>query len=302
MTLPLLRSPGLVVALLTAITMVPWAQAAPDVRPETFAYASAPGVDPNLLSLDLYRVSGDISASRPVVVMVHGGGWRLGDKAHGASGAEKAGFFNALGAVYVSVNYRLSPAVRHPVHARDVAAAVAWVFDHIAGHGGDPDKITLLGHSAGAHLAALVGTDERLLAAHGHRPDQLAGVVLLDGAGYDIRRVLTGMPEGPMTALLYRDAFGDDPQTWADASPSTHVQPGEPLPPFLIFHTGRALSTAASREFAGLLRAAGGQAWSLPAVDKTHVSLNRDIGRPDDGPSRTIAEFLAGKRVFPEIP
>ena len=155
-------------------------------------FASLPGVDPKLLSLDIYRPKSPSNAGQqaalPVVVMIHGGGWRTGDKANESQGKQKASFFTGRGFVYVSINYRLSPAVQHPAHVEDVAKALAWVADHIASYGGDPERIFLMGHSAGAHLAALVTTDERYLSKLGKSSLKLNGVILLDTAGYDIAR------------------------------------------------------------------------------------------------------------------
>ena len=101
--------------------------------------------------LDVYAPRG---ASRaPVVVFVHGGEWTRGDK---AAVSFKPKFFNQNGIVFVSINYRLSPAATHPAHVSDVAAAIRWVHEHCGRFGGDPKKIVLMGHSAGCHLVTLV--------------------------------------------------------------------------------------------------------------------------------------------------
>ena len=112
--------------------------------------------------LDVYALNDAKRA--PVMVYVHGGGWRRGDK---SAVGRKAQFFTGLGWVLVSTNYRLLPEGKHPTNVQDVAQALAWVHDHVAEHGGDPERIFLMGHSAGAHLAALVATDERHLKAAG---------------------------------------------------------------------------------------------------------------------------------------
>ncbi len=152
-------------------------------------YARMSGVDPNLLSLDIYRPkSSSTNAQKPVVVMIHGGGWRTGDKGSESQGRQKASFFTGHGFVYVSANYRLSPEVQHPAHVEDVAKALSWIFDNIASYGGDPKRIFLMGHSSGAHLAALVTADEAYLNKLGKSPAMLSGVILLDSAGYDIPR------------------------------------------------------------------------------------------------------------------
>jgi acetyl esterase/lipase len=99
----------------------------------------------------------------PVVIFVHGGTWVYGDKDFGGLYRNAGKNLARNGVVAVMINYRLSPLVRHPEHARDVARAYAWVVNNVQRYGGDPDRIILAGHSAGGHLAALIAADERYL-------------------------------------------------------------------------------------------------------------------------------------------
>jgi acetyl esterase/lipase len=255
-------------------------------------YAKIDGVDPNLLSLDVYApATGD---KHPVLVMIHGGGWSGGDKRNPGVATTKPRFFTERGYVYVTINYRLSPAVLHPAHIEDVAAALAFVHDHVAKVGGDPDRIQVMGHSAGAHLAALVSTDGRRLGAHGKGLGIIKGVILLDGAGYDIPAVMTGEDRRPGARTTYARAFGTDEAGWRDASPIAHVAAGKGIPPFLIFHAGaREASEVQAQALAGALGAAGVAARVVHAPGKDHGSINRDIGTPGDGPTRAILAFLA---------
>ena len=268
-------------------------------------YARISGVNPNLLSLDIYRPKSSLEnaqqTNKPVIVMIHGGGFRGGDKGNVSQGRQKASFFTGHGFVYVSVNYRLSPKVRHPAHVEDVAKALSWIVDHIASYDGDPKRIFLMGHSAGAHLAALVTTDKTYLNKLGKSAAMLSGVVLLDSAGYNIPRKLENFSDGPLRRSLYEDAFGKDRQTWIQASPIQYVQPGESLPPFLVFYTEREASEAISKEFVEALQKAEIPAAAVLAKGKTHRAINRDIGMPEDGASRLILDFLNGKdpRAFP---
>lgn len=253
-----------------------------------YATAAGPGFRDGP-TLDLYGVDGTEKRKRPVVLFIHGGGWRQGDKSNVR--AQPEGFVSR-GYLFASANYRLDPPVTPRDQGADVAAAVAWLHAHAADHGGDGDTIFLIGHSAGAHLAALVGTDRRLLAAHRLEPAALAGIVLLDGAGYDVARQMAAV-RLPGLRKTYQEAFGDDPDFHRDASPITHVAKGNRYPPFLIFHVGqRADSREQATALAERLRAAGGVATTVHESDKTHMTIKRDLGTAGDGPTARIYEFL----------
>jgi arylformamidase len=240
-------------------------------------------------TLDLYGPERVAGPPRPIVLFVHGGGWRHGDKANVRA---KPAAFVSRGHLFASVGYRLDPAVTPRDQGGDVAAAVAWLHAHAAEYGGDRDAIFLVGHSAGAHLAALVGTDGRLLAPHGLEPAGLAGIVLLDGAGYDVPRQLAEA-RLPRLQRLYRDAFGDDPRAQREASPIAHVVAGKRYPPFLVFHVGnRPDSRAQAEALAERLRSVGGTATTVHEPEKTHLTLNRELGAAGDGPTARILEFL----------
>jgi arylformamidase len=259
-------------------------------RHSDIRYAEVKGVDPNLLSLDIY--GSKASVRHPVIVMIHGGGWRGGDKASPGVADTKAACFVPLGYTFVSINYRLSPAVRHPVHVQDVAKALAFVHNNITRYGGDPGRIFVMGHSAGAHLAALVATDESYLKAEGKTPGILKGVILLDGAGYDVPRQYG--EGGLLLKTMYKDAFTADPAAQKSASPVSHVGPGKGTPPFLIFHLANRLESKwQSDKLAQTLQLAGIPATVVPAKDRTHASLNRLTGTPGDETTRLITRFLA---------
>ena len=240
-------------------------------------------------TLDLYGPGRAEGPKRPVVLFIHGGGWRHGDKAN--VGDQPEGFVSR-GYLFASTNYRLDPPATPRDQGADVAAAVAWLHAHSAEHGGDGDTIFLMGHSAGAHLAALVATDERLLAPHGLEPADLAGVVLLDGAGYDVPRQMAAA-RLPMLKKIYGAAFGDDPDFQREASPITHVAKGRRYPPFVIFHAGqRPDSREQAEALAERLRAAGGEATTSHEPDENHMTIKRGLGTPGDGPTGKIYEFL----------
>ena len=140
------------------------------------------GSDP-LQRLDFHSTKA--SGPAPLVLFVHGGGWKRGDKDN-ATGTFKAPHFNGLGYHFASTNYRLVPAATVEQQATDVAAALAALLRQADSLGIDRRKVVLMGHSAGAHLVALVGTDPQYPRAAGLSPNDVAGIIPLDGAGYDV--------------------------------------------------------------------------------------------------------------------
>ncbi|MGA9520448.1 MAG: alpha/beta hydrolase [Myxococcaceae bacterium] len=244
------------------------------------------GDDPVLQSLDLYRVAG--ASQLPILVFIHGGGWSEGDKGRHP---RKGEFFAREGFLYVTMNYRLSPKVTHPAHVEDVATALAWIHRNAASYGGDASRVFLLGHSAGAHLAALVVTDPRHLKAQGLAPDLVDGVVLLDGSGYDVAERMKGARG--WSRAMFRTAFGDDPEVWKDASPALHVKGGRTPPPVLLFHiSGQVPSAKQARAFADVLQSAGGRAEVVEVKNRDHVTINRRLGLPGDPVTARMLTFL----------
>ncbi len=260
-------------------------------------YCEVPGFDPKLTSLDIYAPGKD--GSHPIVIYLHGGAWREGDK----SGVDlKPKAFAEAGYLFVSANYRLYPLAKFPAHVQDLAKAIAYVHDHAPSYGGDASKIHLLGSSAGAHLVSLVATDASYLEAEGLSPCALSGVVSLDTRAYDIPALMRNLPWGG--SGLYRDVFGDDRKSWARASPAKHVARGRAIPPFLLAYTGgdpnRELQ---AKRFARKLRRAGAKAKILAAAGKTHIGLNQDIGRKGDPVSQAVFDFLGlSTSLEPSLP
>ena len=143
-------------------------------------------------TLDVYAPSE--GKNHPVVIWIHGGGWHRGDK---SEVQKKPQVFVDHGFVFVSINYRLFPHVTIKQIAGDVAKAIRWTHDHAEEYGGDPDAIFVMGHSAGAQLAALVCTDDRYLKAVGLPLSAIKGCVPVDGDSYDVPMQIKAVEEGP---------------------------------------------------------------------------------------------------------
>ena len=205
-------------AVLIAATVALAAALAAQETRKDLPYAKIDGVDPKLTSLDVYAPKEGKDC--PVMVFIHGGAWQGGDKAF--AGAMPR-YFTRGGYVFVSVNYRVAPAAKHPAQIEDVAKAISWVHAHAAEFGGDAKKLFVMGHSAGAHLAALVATDARRLKAEGLDLSAIKGAVLLDTEAYDLPALAKRF--GGQLPEVWSAAFTQDPHVWADASPATHVMP-----------------------------------------------------------------------------
>lgn len=278
------RRPWLLILLLAWACLVPHriVTAAEPQSKKDIAY----GVDP-LQKLDAYWTPGQ--TGQPVMIYIHGGGWRRGDKANVAA---KPSAFAEHGFAFVSVNYRLHPQADFRAQAADVAQAIKHVIDNAPQAGVDPARIYIMGHSAGAHLAALVATDGQYLEAAGLSLANLKGVVLLDGAGYDIPRQIETVGR-ETSELLYTTIFGQDPEGHRQASPITHVAAGKHIPPFLILPiASRADSGAQSDALAAKLREAGVAAEVIRCPNQTHGSINQQFGTPDHLATTETFRFL----------
>jgi acetyl esterase/lipase len=245
--------------------------------------------------LDVY--SPQKAKNLPVVFWIHGGGWQTGDK---ASVQIKPKVFMGKGFVFVSTNYRLLPSVDMATIVRDIAKSIRWVHDHIAEHGGDPKRLFIMGHSAGAQLAALVCIDDRYLKAEGVPLTIIKGCVPVDGDTFDVpaiietaetRRRVHGLPQAKFG---HREKFGNDPAKHRDFSAVTHVTRDKGIPPFLILHVAEHPDTSAQAQRLGnVLKDAGVPVRVFGARETTHSKINADLGLPDDPATKALFEFLS---------
>jgi acetyl esterase/lipase len=244
--------------------------------------------------LDVYAPRG--AKQLPVVFWIHGGGWQKGDK---AEVFHKPQAFLDKGFVFVSTNYRFVPAVDMATIAGDIAKSIHWVHDHIAEYGGDPQRLFVMGHSAGAQLAALISIDDRYLKAEGLSLSIITGCVPLDGDCFDVaaivetnetRRRVHGLPQAKFSD---RQTFGDDPVKFRDYSATTHVAKGKGIPPFLILYVAEQPDTVAQAQRLGnLLKIADVPVKLFGARGTSHTRINAELGLPDDPTTQALFEFL----------
>ena len=279
-----MRVLGFVLALVLSWFALPGTASAKVYRDVVYDHMS--GVGDGNFTMDIYAP--EDAEQAPVIIMVHGGAWVVGNKQN-AIGADQADFFTDEGFVFISINYRLAPDHPFPAQVEDLASAIAFVHREIENYGGDPDWIFLMGHSAGAHSVALVSVDPRYLRAEGLNLNVIKGTVPLDGAAYNL--VTTGKKRGELPRF-YRPVFGGDVKTWRTASPTLQVLDGRRIPPMLLLYVDRPVSPKRAKELAETLRENGYMAQAILAKKRSHKSLNRRLGSPGDKYGPMIAEFF----------
>ena len=243
------------------------------------------GSDPRQ-RMDVYVPTGlAASAVRaPVIFMVHGGGWRHGDKAMGRVVQEKVARWVPLGFVLISVNYRLLPDTPVAEQERDVQAALMAAQQRAPQWGADSGRFILMGHSAGAHLVALLNARAPQALREGAWP--WLGTVSLDSAMMNVPARMRA-PHLP----LYDDAFGTDPAYWVALSPFHQWTPGAP-PMQMVCSTQRADDPCQQSDaMARHVRTRGGRAEVLPQ-DLDHGEINAQLGLESDY-TRAVETFMA---------
>jgi acetyl esterase/lipase len=281
-------------------------------------YYDGPDADPRRHQLDVFVPKGKVDC--PIVVLVHGGAWIIGDNRTCGLYSSVGEFLASRGVVTVLPNYRLSPEVKHPAHMQDLAHAVAWVHAHAADYGGRGDQMFLMGHSAGGHLVTLLATDDKYLREVGLATTDIQGVVAVSGVyriapggmevmlggetqqsfGLDkmfpLRNPCTPgrfhMPGVSLNLDPFKFAFGRDVKVREDASPINHIRPG--LPPFLIFHADNDLPSLPelAEEFHQALLAQGCDSQLLVIPERNHNSIIFEAYQASDPVARAVLDFI----------
>jgi arylformamidase len=323
----ILAAATLLAAIGCRVTDIPlWSPVEP-VRPGDYEvtvrkeikYRDGEGVDSVHNSVDLYLPKG--ASDYPVLVLVHGGAWVMGDNRSCGLYPSIADFLAKRGIGVVLPNYRLSPWVKHPEHVKDVARAIAWTKTHLGEYGGRTDKLFLAGHSAGGHLVALVTTDPTYLRAEKMSEADIAGVVGISGvyripdgklalafggaaansfrfdeiaplrSKRDLGKPST-WPEIPLSVDVFSPAFGDNASARQAASPVVHARPG--LPPFLLINADHDLPalTDMSKEFATVLAEHGVEVRLMTAENRNHNTVMFRAIEESDPVARALVDFV----------
>lgn len=262
------------------------AEAGARSAPTTIAYGKNP-----LQTLDFSPAAGAGKAA-PLVLFVHGGGWKRGDKEN-ATGAYKAAHYTGEGYAFASVNYRLVPDATVEQQAQDVADALAALLTRADSLGIARGKVVLMGHSAGAQIVALVGTDPQYLRKAGLSYADIRGVIPIDGAAYDVP---AQMSDGPrIMQKTYAQAFGTEPARQRALSPT--VQASAPnAPAFLLLHVQREDGVRQAEALEAALRKAGTPV-ERRGFDgqglRGHMQINRDLGDPAYPATGVVDQWLA---------
>ena len=263
---------GALLVLAAVLGATEYALARPSRRTADVPYvpATTPGFDAKYNLLDVYapKKAGP-AAGYPVVLFIHGGSWTSGDK----------NFYSFIGrrlakqgVVGVIISYRLAPKVHVPEQAADCARALAWTVANIKSYGGDPARVFVMGHSAGGGLAALLATDDALLARNGLPTNPVRGAILDDPAGLDMYDYLKKL-EYPGDRQ-YLVPFTTNPAVWRETSPIYKIRPG--LPPFLFFIGGK----------------------TYPSISSSSARFRDQLGALHEPPRYTV---LPGKHHIPMV-
>lgn len=218
----------------------------------------------------------------PIIFMVHGGAWMIGDKAAAGFVSNKVAHWLPKGYIIVSSNYRMSRRPNPLDQADDIARALAFVQAKAPSWGGDPTRVLLLGHSAGAHLVSLLAADPRIVTSKGGAA--WLGTIVLDSAALNLVEIMQSKHKG-----FYDRVFGKDRTFWTQASPY-HRLTTAPAPMFVVCSSHSDGSCPQAQAFSAKATELGGKVTVLP-VDMKHGELNKELGLPSDYTS-TIEGFM----------
>ena len=225
--------------------------------------------------MDIYFPSKPLAEKQPapLIVMVHGGAWSIGDKNNTAVVKNKVEYWGKRGWIFISINYRLLPDATVQQQTQDVAAALIYIQNHASDWHANPKQLVLMGHSAGAHLVSLLSTRPAWLTS---QPQAWRTTIALDSAAYDIEKIMQARH-----ARFYDQAFGNQPSNWKALSPTLQLH--QALPNFLaVCSTTRPDQPCIqAQQFVQQAQRLGTQA-QLLALPLSHIEINRSLGKNNE--------------------
>jgi acetyl esterase/lipase len=255
---------------------------------ENITYYDDPGADKVHHKLDLYLPKGPTDF--PVLMFVHGGSWLHGDKTYFGLNKALARLCAQHGIATVLPNYRLSPAVKHPEHIKDVARAFAWTHKHVRTYGGRPDQLFIGGYSAGGHLTALLAADDTYLKAEGLSVRSIKGVI-----------PMSGVFQIPDQVPSFDRVFGTDNDVRRSASPTwqlcrrTDLGPFTNIPPFLILYSDHDFPLCGkepAEKFGQALQARKCTVQMLEVRNRNHLTILMNAGQEQDPAGKALIDFI----------
>ncbi len=248
--------------------------------------ATSRGISYGANKLDVYSPTG--KSGRPIMIFVHGGAWALGNR--GQVG-RKPKFFMRAGFVFVSVGYSLYPAVNALTQAKQIAQAVAFIRNNAERFGGDPDRIILMGHSAGCHLASLATLS-------GLVPG-IRGLICNDTGAYDLHYL--AKINGGSLPVIYAAPFRKR-KFWIPWSPITYTG-NNPYLPVLVPWSGVRNRDRITANFIKSLRNNDADVTPFDGTAYSHLSINKAVGKRGDKLTSAMLEFVTrafGKPICQE--
>lgn len=222
--------------------------------------------------MDIYFPSNTLVEKQraPLIIMVHGGAWSIGDKNNTAVVKNKVAYWTKRGWIFISINYRLLPDATVQQQTQDIATALIYIQNHASDWHANPKQLVLMGHSAGAHLVSLLSTRPSWITT---QPQAWQTTIALDSAAYDIEKIMQSRH-----AHFYDQAFGNQSSNWKALSPALQIH--QALPTFLaVCSTTRPDQPCIqAQQFIQLAQRFGTQA-QLLALPLSHIEINRSLGK-----------------------
>ncbi len=183
------------------------------------------------IDLDIYPLDYPNNQLAPTIVFIHGGTWIGGDKSHW--GHKQIQTFKNNQFLSISINYPTK--YKHPAHILSISKTLQWIQDSVSHYGGDPHKIILIGHSAGAHLAALAVTNQKYISENTNFAlSNIKLVCMIDAGSY--LTLSNGYPDAFYANAFYQ-AAGSSLKDWQDFTPGNHISPTKNIPPFFLIYS-----------------------------------------------------------------